>query len=126
MLSVDDTAAAAEARRYGLPEGHAEVLVVQDSLSYLAYAGRFSVALAQAMPGLLRAFQQGGGVSWADFGVDAREAQAEQNRPIFLSLLGNEWLPSVADLHARLQQPSARVADIGCGAGWSAIAMAQA
>ena len=57
----------------------------------------------------------------------AREGKAEQNRPIFLHLLGNEWLPSVPDVHAR---PSAdrpaRVADIACGAGWSSIALAKA
>jgi cyclopropane fatty-acyl-phospholipid synthase-like methyltransferase len=40
--------------------------------------------------------------------------------------LGKEWLPAIPDVHARLQaDPPARVADIGCGAGWSAIAMAQ-
>ena len=61
------------------------------------------------------------------FGADAREAQAEQNRPIFLNLLGSEWLPAIADVHARLEaDPPARVADIGCGAGWSSIAIAKA
>jgi 2-polyprenyl-3-methyl-5-hydroxy-6-metoxy-1,4-benzoquinol methylase len=84
-------------------------------------------SLGQVMPKLLEAFRTGGGVSWADFGADAREGQAEQNRPIFLSLLGSEWLPQVADVHARLgAQPPARVADIGCGFGWSSIALARA
>ena len=56
-----------------------------------------------------------------------REGQAEQNRPIFLNLLGSEWLPKVADVHARLSaDPPARVADIGCGVGWSSIALARA
>ena len=38
-----------------------------------------------------------------------------------------EWLPAVADLHARLQgDPPTHVADIGSGAGWSVIALARA
>jgi 2-polyprenyl-3-methyl-5-hydroxy-6-metoxy-1,4-benzoquinol methylase len=49
------------------------------------------------------------------------------NRPLFVNLLGSEWLPAVPDVHARLQaNPPARVADVGCGAGWSSIAIARA
>jgi len=46
---------------------------------------------------------------------------------MFLQQLGQEWLPAVPDIHARLQaDPPARVADIGCGVGWSSIGIAQA
>lgn len=127
VLTVDDVSADASARRYTLPAGHDEALLDRDSLNYLAYVGRFGVALGGAMPHLVEAFKTGGGVSWAAFGADAREAQAEQNRPIFLHLLGKEWLPSVPDVHARLNaDPPARVADIACGGGWSSIAIAEA
>ena len=38
-----------------------------------------------------------------------------------------EWLPSVPDVHERLRaDPPARVADVGCGAGWSSISIARA
>lgn len=48
------------------------------------------------------------------------------NRGAFLQLLGREWLPSIPDVHNRLQsEPPAQVADIGCGAGWSSIGIAQ-
>jgi SAM-dependent methyltransferase len=127
ILEVDDAGKDAVARRYSLPAGHDEVLLDRDSLSYLAYVGRFAVSIGQATPSVLEAFRTGGGVSWAAFGADAREGQADQNRPLFLNLLGKEWLPSIADVHARLQaDPPARVADIGCGAGWSSIALAKA
>ena len=103
------------------------MLLDQDSLSYLAYVARWLPSIGQATPSLLEAFRTGGGVSWAAFGADAREAQAEQNRPIFLSLLGGEWLPAIEDVHARLSaDPPARVADIGCGAGWASIGLAKA
>ncbi|MCC6179333.1 MAG: methyltransferase domain-containing protein [Chloroflexi bacterium] len=127
ILETDDLGHNATERRYSLPAGHDEVLLDRDSLSYLAYAGRFATALGGAMPRVLDAFRTGGGVSWADYGADAREGQAEQNRPIFLNLLATEWLPQVADIHARLgAEPAARVADIACGAGWSSIAIAKA
>jgi 2-polyprenyl-3-methyl-5-hydroxy-6-metoxy-1,4-benzoquinol methylase len=127
ILEVDDPGLDAAERRYSLPAGHDEVLLDVDSLQYLAYVSRFAVSIGGAMPGLLDAFRTGGGVSWAAFGPDAREAQAEQNRPIFLSLLGSEWLPQVPDVHARLGATlPARVADIACGAGWSSIALAKA
>jgi 2-polyprenyl-3-methyl-5-hydroxy-6-metoxy-1,4-benzoquinol methylase len=45
----------------------------------------------------------------------------------YVNLLGIEWLPAIPDVHARLQaDPPARVADFGCGGGWSSIAIARA
>lgn len=127
ILDVEDATAEPGARRYVLPDGHAEALLDRDSLSHIAPVGRFAACLGQALPGVLEAFRSGGGVDWADFGQDAREGQADFNRPIFLNLLGKEWLPSIPDVHARLtSDPPARVADVGCGAGWSDVAIAQA
>jgi 16S rRNA G1207 methylase RsmC len=49
------------------------------------------------------------------------------NRAMFLLQLGSEWLPSIPEVHQRLvADPPARVADIGCGGGWSSIGIAQA
>jgi 2-polyprenyl-3-methyl-5-hydroxy-6-metoxy-1,4-benzoquinol methylase len=127
LLEVDDAARPAEARRYHLPAGHDAVLADPDSLATMTPLAQFGVGVIRAMPALLKAFRAGGGVSWAEFGADVREAQAAQNRPAFLQLLGAEWLPAVPDLHGRLQaDPPARVADVACGAGWSAIGIARA
>src|SRR5581483_1493027 len=88
---------------------------------------RIAAAAAAALPSVQRAFCSGGGVAWEEFGADAREGQAEMNRPLYLSVLGQQWLPSIADVHARLCSAApARVADVGCGAGWSSIAIARA
>lgn len=109
--------------RFALPPAHAEVLVNQDSLSYMASMSRFFAATGAALPALIEAYRHGGGVSWQQLGTDAREAQAYANRPLFLSRLAQEFIPKVPDLHDRLQS-TGRVADIGCGEGWSAIALA--
>ena len=111
--------------RFRLPEGPAEVLTDPDSLSYLAPLARMCAASATQMPALVDAYRHDGGVSWADFGVDMRESQADMNRPWFLSRLASV-LTEVPDVDAILRRPGALVADVGCGAGWSSIAMARA
>lgn len=126
ILEVEGAGVAASARRYRLPLGHAEVLLDRDSLCYLAPVGKFGGAFARTLPAILEAFRSGGGVPWSAFGEDGRQGQADFNRPLFLNVLGKEWLPAIADVHARLQaDPAARVADIGCGAGWASIGIAR-
>jgi SAM-dependent methyltransferase len=127
ILDVEDAHVDASARRYGLPVEHTEVLLERDSLSYLAPLGRFTIGVLSGLTRVLEAFKMGGGVAYPDYGVDAREGQAEANRTAFINLLGGQWLPAIPDLHARLQaDPPARVADIACGTGWSSLAIARA
>jgi 2-polyprenyl-3-methyl-5-hydroxy-6-metoxy-1,4-benzoquinol methylase len=110
-----------------LPAGRAEVLLAEESLLYFGPMARFLVATARVSDRLLAAYRTGGGVPYVAYGADAREAQAAFNRPAFANLLGSAWLPAIPDVNARLQSTSgARVADIGCGAGWSSIAIARA
>jgi SAM-dependent methyltransferase len=46
---------------------------------------------------------------------------------MFVTDLGAEWIPAMPDVHDRLlAEPPARVADVGCGAGWSTIGLKQA
>jgi SAM-dependent methyltransferase len=114
-------------RRFRLPEGHAEVLLDQDSLWYSAPWGRFLVAAGLPLPKLLTAFRTGDGVPYEEYGADLVEGQSAFTRPLFVNLIGTEWFPSVADIHERLQaDPPARVADVACGGGVSSIAIARA
>jgi len=115
----------ASARRYALPPGPAEVLTDEHSLAYLAPLPRLFAAVGRTFDELLDAYRDGGGVSWGRLGADAREAQADLNRPWFEHELAGA-LGRVPDLHAILSRPTARVADVGCGAGWSTVALARA
>ncbi len=126
ILEVDEPHGDHETRVYTLPAAQREVLTDRDSLSYLAPFVRLMTASGIQLPALLDAYRGGGGVSWETFGPDMRTGQAEMNRPWFMSALGTEWFPKVPDLHARLGATDARVADVGCGEGWSAIAIAKA
>lgn len=114
-------------RRYRLPAGHAEVLLDGDSLSYTAPLALGVGGIARMLPEVAAAFRGGDGVPYEAYGPDLRDCIARMNRPMFLRQLAGEWLPALPELHARLQaDPPARVADVGCGTGWSAIAVALA
>lgn len=110
---------------YSLSPGYAEVLTDRDSLNYMAPMAQLMAGAVQPLDALLQAYRTGGGVPYSDFGANFREGQASANRAMFLQQLGSEWLPAMPDVHARLQaDPPARVADLGCGAGWSSIGIA--
>jgi 2-polyprenyl-3-methyl-5-hydroxy-6-metoxy-1,4-benzoquinol methylase len=122
-LTVDDAAAAPQDRRFRLPATHAEVLLDGDSLAHLAPLARMVAASGLHLDDILEAYRTGAGVSWQRLGRNAREGQSAINRPLFLHALAQQVLPGVADLDARLRS-GARVADVGCGEGWSSIGIA--
>lgn len=127
ILAVEDETKAAVERRYHLPGGHSEVLTERESLNYLAPLAQIAVGAVYPIQAVLNAYRTGSGVPFGHYGVDMREGQAGMNRNLFLYELGQKHLPQIADLHDRLQsEPPARIADIGCGLGWSSIGMAQA
>lgn len=126
ILQAEEARSDAQSRRFRLPPGHVEVLVERDSLNYLAPLAQLVVGATRPLTAVLEAYRRGSGVPYQDYGIDLREGQAGMNRAMFLKQLGTEWLPAIPDVHARLHaNPPARVADIGCGAGWSSIGMAQ-
>jgi len=127
ILEVDDAAKAQDDRRYSLPPPHAEALINLDSMFSISPLARTLVASTQALPKVMEAFRSGGGVEWSDFGPDMIESQGDFNRPWVLNLLGTQYLPSIPDVHARLQaDPPARVVDVACGVGWASVAIARA
>lgn len=110
-------------RRFALPDEYAAVLTDELSLSYLAPLARMIAAAGMKLSAVVEAHRNGGGVSWDEFGADMRESQADMNRPYFVNLLAQEWFAGVPELANRLSN-GARVADIGCGFGWSSIGLA--
>lgn len=112
-------------RVYSLPAAYAAVLVDRDSVTYLAALGRGIASIGAVMPLVLEAFRTGSGVPYEAYGSDMRTSISALNRPAFINLLGTEWFPKVPELHHRLQS-GADVVDLGCGTGWSSIAIARA
>ena len=112
------------ARRFHLAPGVAEVLLDRGSLSYLEPLARMAAAVSGQLDPLLKAYRTGGGVSWEQLGVHAREAQADMNRPWFDQLPA--LLGGIERVDEVLRRPGARIADVGSGGGWSSIALARA
>jgi hypothetical protein len=126
LVEVADPGQGPDARRYRLGPGVAEVLADPDQLSYLAPLARQLAAAARQLPALARAYRSGGGVPWAAYGADMRESEADLNRAGYLHRLAGDWLAALPSVQQRLRaSPPARVADIGCGAGWSCIGLAR-
>ncbi|HET7324108.1 MAG TPA: methyltransferase, partial [Halococcus sp.] len=125
ILAVENERANASERRYSLPSEYVEPLTEESSLNFLAPLAQLFVGAASPIDRVVEAFSTGKGVPFAAFGHDLHEGQGRMNRSVFSQLLGEEWLPAVPDVHERLQHESARVADIGCGYGYSAIAIAK-
>ena len=116
----------ADGHRFSLSDDHAAVLADPDSISYMAPLTRMLAAAFGRLPSLVEAYRSGAGMGWEAYGADMREGQAAFNRPAFLHLLGTDWLPAIADVDARLRSdPPARVVDVGCGEGWSSIAISR-
>lgn len=126
-LECNDKTAPAHQRKYHLNPELAPVLADEDSTDYLVPLASLCVAAQAPMAELTKAYRTGAGVPYRKYGAAFIAGQASQNRALFLSLLGKDWVPRLKAVHDRLRQsPSARVADIGCGAAWSCIALAQA
>jgi SAM-dependent methyltransferase len=127
IVEVEDALEPAEARRFRLPAEHGEALAEPDSLNYIAPLGQIFAGAVQPLEQIVNAFHTGRGVPYENYGTEMREGQARMNRAMFLRQLGQEWIPAMPDVAERLRSdPPARVADIGCGCGWSSIGLAQA
>jgi predicted O-methyltransferase YrrM len=122
-LTVDDVRAAPDERCYTLPDEHRAVLVDEVDPAYTTPLARVAMTFTRNLPRLAEAYRTGGGLSWAEMGPEAREGQAAANRPFFMGGLVTEVLPGLAAVDAALRA-GGRVADVGCGMGWSSIGMA--
>lgn len=124
LLAVDGNAEGS--RKFSIPPGHDEVLLDRDSLNYLTPFALGVVGIAQALPRVRQAFITGSGVPYEAYGADTRQFIGWANRPMFVNLLASAWFPAVPGLTERLEaDPPIRVADVGCGTGWSSISIAR-
>jgi 2-polyprenyl-3-methyl-5-hydroxy-6-metoxy-1,4-benzoquinol methylase len=127
LIAVDHPAKPAAERCYRMPAEHVGVLVDPDHAAHLAPFAEMAAGIGGALEHVIAAYRSGAGVPYEAYGAAFVSGQGGINRPAFQRDLTGSWLPAVPDLHARLSaDPPARVADVGCGVGWSTLALARA
>ena len=115
----------AATQKFSLSAEQAMVFAIEDSPVNMVGGFDLMVNLLDAQPKVQEAFKNGGGVDWGDHGPCLFCAVARFFRPGYLNNLIQNWLPALDGVVAKLRD-GARVADVGCGHGWSTVFMAQA
>jgi len=126
VLEVDDVAAPPPDRRYRLPPEHAPALLDPTDPAYTAASLRSVVSIPLELGEVVEVFHTGGGLEWHAVEYEDDEAR-DANRATFERDLV-DWIAAAPRVHERLSDWSrpATVADVGCGAGWSSLAISAA
>lgn len=111
-------------RSFTLPPEQGAVLADENSPFYMADAFSAAAAYVHDQPKIREAFQHGGGVGWSDRSGCMFCAIAKFFRPGYQANIIQHWLPALDGVIEKLER-GARVADVGCGHGYSTLVMAQ-
>ncbi|WP_028055758.1 class I SAM-dependent methyltransferase [Sphingobium bisphenolivorans] len=115
----------AGADRFALSPEQEMVFVNRDSPVYLAGAFEMAAAMIEAEPKVEECFRNGRGVRWGDHAGCLFCATGAFFRPGYVNNIVQSWIPALDGVEAKLKA-GARVADVGCGVGFSTLLMAQA
>ncbi len=113
------------AERFHLTPEQAMFFVVKDSPLYMEGGFDLAAANIEAEPKVEAAFRSGGGVSWGDSAGCLFCAVGAFFRPGYVNNIVQSWLPSLDGVLPKLES-GAKVADVGCGVGFSTLMMAEA
>jgi 2-polyprenyl-3-methyl-5-hydroxy-6-metoxy-1,4-benzoquinol methylase len=111
--------------RFGLSPEQSMVFAVKDSPVYLEGAFDLAAAMIEGEPKVEHGFRTGDGVAWGDSAGCLFCAVGAFFRPGYVNGIVQSWLPSLDGMVPRLEA-GAKVADIGCGVGFSTLLMARA
>jgi 2-polyprenyl-3-methyl-5-hydroxy-6-metoxy-1,4-benzoquinol methylase len=111
--------------KFSLPDEQAMVFAVEDSPVNLIGAFETMAALLGNQEKVKPAFRTGEGVAWGDQAGCMFCAVARFFRPGYHNHLVKSWLPALDGVVGKLET-GAKVADVGCGHGWSTMFMAKA
>jgi 2-polyprenyl-3-methyl-5-hydroxy-6-metoxy-1,4-benzoquinol methylase len=125
IVEVDDTAKPALERGFTLPNAHAHVLLDDDSDACMKPCAAVVPWLGKAIDIMVEEFRNGTGAAFGLF--DLHDIQAAFTRPVFANHLTQRWLPALPEVQAKLSAGDhVRMAEVGCGEGLAAVAIARA
>lgn len=110
---------------FSLSPEQAMIFVEKDSPVYLAGAFDLVAAMIEGEPKVENAFRTASGVRWGDSAGCLFCATGAFFRPGYVNNIAQNWIPALEGVTPKLER-NAKVADIGCGVGFSTILMAQA
>ena len=110
---------------FSLTPEQAMVFAVKDSPVYLAGAFDLAAAMVEGEAKVEQAFRTGEGVAWGDSSGCLFCAVGAFFRPGYVNGIVEAWLPSLDGALVKLKD-GAKVADVGCGVGFSTLLMAKA
>lgn len=112
-------------QKFSVSPEQAMVFVMKDSPVYLEGAFDLVAAMIEGEPKVERSFRTGTGVRWGDSAGCLFCATGAFFRPGYVNNIVQSWLPALAGVEQKLKS-GAKVADVGCGVGFSTILMAKA
>ncbi|WP_112810987.1 class I SAM-dependent methyltransferase [Ensifer sp.] len=110
---------------FSLSPEQAMIFVNRDSPVYLEGAFDIAAAMIEGEQKVEHAFRTGAGVRWGDSAGCLFCATGAFFRPGYVNNIVQSWLPALQGIEDKLAS-GAKVADVGCGVGFSTILMAQA
>lgn len=124
ILTVDAAERPAADRCYTLPAGHRQVLAAPGAAAASLALSALPVAgLAPLLPQIAMGYASGDGVPPAAYAAGFASVWEAVNRPVFDQL--PRWIEAaMPDLAQRLAVPGGAIVDLGCGPGWSTLALA--
>ncbi|HKO69783.1 MAG TPA: class I SAM-dependent methyltransferase [Bradyrhizobium sp.] len=111
--------------QFSLSPEQAMVFAVKDSPVYLEGAFDLAAEMIKGQPKVESAFRTGEGVAWGESSGCLFCAVGAFFRPGYVNAIGQAWLPALDGVAPKLEA-GAKVADIGCGVGFSTLLMAEA
>jgi len=111
--------------RFSLSPEQAMVFQHRDSPVYLAGAFELVAAMIEAEGKVEECFRNGRGVRWGDHAGCLFCATGAFFRPGYVNNIVQAWIPALDGVEAKLRS-GAKVADVGCGVGFSTLLMAEA
>src|SRR5579872_4183717 len=111
--------------KFSLSPHQAMVFAIKDSPVYLAGAFDLVAAMIEGEPKVEASFRTGDGVRWGDTAGCLFCATGAFFRPGYVNNIVQNWLPALNGVEAKLKS-GAKVADVGCGVGFSTLLMAKA